>query len=70
MNPEIKKELSKFIHHARALHKRFENHQKNISDYVKKYKIPSLEGYDEIESIFPKEQSDVKTVQQPLSEYY
>jgi len=29
-----------------------------------------LEGYDEIESIFPEEDTDTKKIQKPLSTYY
>ena len=66
LNHEIKKELSNFIQQAKPIHRRFELHKNTISDYVTEYKIPSLEGYDEIESIFPEEKNDGKTIQQQL----
>lgn len=39
-------------------------------DYDKNYRIPSLDGYYEIENIFPEDPSDVKRVQQQLLDYY
>lgn len=70
LNSGIKAELSKFIHHSNSLVEMFEKSKSRISNFLGEYKIPSLEGYNEIERIFPEDRLDVKAVQQQLSKYY
>ena len=70
VDSETKKELSSFIQNAKSIHGRFDLQRKTLTNYVKEYKIPSLEGYYEIEDIFPEEKPDTKKNQKPLSTYY
>ena len=70
IDSETKKELSNFIQNAKSIHRRFEVQKNTLTNYVKEYNIPSLEGYNETESIFPEEKSETKKIQKPLSTYY
>jgi len=70
LSPEIKNALLNFIQQAKPILRRFKVHKKTLSAYVMEYKIPSLEGYDKIESIFPEEDTGTKKIQKPLSTYY
>ena len=67
---ETKKELSNLIQNAKPIQRRLQLQKGTLTNYVKEYKIPSLEGYYEIENIFPEENSDKKKIQKPLSKYY
>ena len=70
IDSETKKEVSNFIQNAKSIHRRFELQKDTLTNYVKEYKIPLLEGYYEIENIFPEENSKKKKIQKPLSKYY
>lgn len=69
LDSELKKELSEFIQALKPIQTRFKIYQKTLENYLRAYEIPSLEGYDEIESIFPEDPESKKT-QQSLSEFY
>ena len=43
---------------------------KTLENYLSNYEIPSLEGYNEIESIFPEENPESKKAQQSLTEFF
>ena len=66
IDSETKKELSNFIQKAKPIHKRLQVQKNTLRNYIKEYEIPSLEGYYEIEGIFPEENSKTKKIQKPL----
>ena len=70
LDSETKQQLSDFIQHAKPIHKNFEIHKNTLNNYAIEYKTPSLQGYDEIENIFPEEKTKNKKTQQPLTKYY
>ena len=70
LNSELKKELSEFIQALKPIQIRFRIYEKTLENYLSDYKIPSLEGYNEIEGIFPEEDPEIKKTQQSLSEFF
>jgi len=70
IDSETKKELSNFIQNAKPINRRFGLQKNTLTNYVKEYSIPLLEGYNEIETIFPEENSKTKKIQKPMSTYY
>ncbi len=70
LDSELKKELSEFIQALKPIQIRFRVYEKTLENYLSDYEIPSLEGYNMIESIFPEEDPENKKTQQSLSEFY
>ena len=70
LGSEVKEEIADFIQALKPIKARFGVHVKTLENYLSNYTIPSLEGYNEIESIFPKENPESKKKQQSLSEFF
>ncbi len=69
LDSELKKEISEFIQTLKPIQTRFKIYDNTLENYLSDYEIPFLDGYDEIEGIFPDDPESKKT-QQPLSEFY
>lgn len=70
MDSEIKKQLSEFIQDSKVIQMKLRIYKKTLENYLSCYTVPSLQGYDDIEPIFPEEDPNRKKTQQSLSEFY
>ena len=70
LGSEVKEEIAEFIQALKPIKARFGVYVKTLENYLSNYAIPSLEGYNEIESIFPKENPESKKAQQSLSDFF
>lgn len=70
LDSELKNELTDFIDTLKPIKARFRIYMKTLESYLSNYEIPSLEGYDEIESIFPEEDIGSEKKQELLSGFF
>jgi hypothetical protein len=69
LDSELKRKLLDFIHRLKPIQMRLKIYIITLENYLRNYEIPSLEGYDEIELIFPEDDPKSKKTQQSLSEF-
>lgn len=69
LDSEPRKELSEFIQATKPIQTKFNIYIKTLENYLTNYEVPSLEGYNDIELIFPEENPESKKRQQALSEF-
>jgi hypothetical protein len=70
LDSELKRELLDFIQRIKPIKMRLKIYIITLQNYLRTCEIPSLDGYDEIEAIFPEEDPKSKKTQQPLSEFF
>jgi hypothetical protein len=70
LDSELKRQLLDFIQRIKPIKMKLELYVKTLENYLGNYEIPSLNGYDEIELIFPEDDPKNKKTQQSLSEFF
>ena len=70
LDSELKRELLDFIYRLKPIQMQLKIYIISLENYLRKYETPSLEGYDEIEHIFPEDDTKNQKTQQPLSEFF
>ncbi len=69
LDSELKRQLLDFIQRLKPIKMKLKIYTITLENYLRTYEIPSLDGYDEIEPIFPEGEPKSKKRQQPLSEF-
>jgi hypothetical protein len=70
LESETKRELLDFIQKLKPIKMKLQIYITTLENYLRNYEIPSLEGYEEIEAIFPEEDHKNKRTQQSLSKFF
>lgn len=69
IDSELKRQLLDFFQRIKPTKMKLKIYIITLENYLRTYEIPALEGYDEIEPIFPEENPKSKKSQQSLSEF-
>ena len=70
LDSELKRKLLDFIQRLKPIQMDLKIYIITLENYLKNYKIPTLQGIDEIELIFPEDNPKTKKTQQPLSGFF
>lgn len=70
LDSELKRKMLDFIHRLKPIKMKLKIYIITLENYLRTYEIPSLEGYDEIELIFPEDDPIIEKKQQPLSDFF
>jgi hypothetical protein len=69
LDSELKRKLLDFIQRLKPIQMKLKIYIITLENYLKNYKIPTLQGINEIELIFPEDDPKSKKTQQPISEF-
>ncbi len=69
LDSELKRKLLDFIARLKPIQMKLKIYNITLENYLKNYKIPTLQGINEIEPIFPEDDPKTKKTQQPLTTY-